>query len=300
MNISSFGKEQQGWKPNTSSYGIALWCTAFSLISIAILCANAIAIAVFEVTKSLRKKNQILMLNLAFADLLIGGIALPLYVYIFYKSARGYPWRSRLVNEIYICVDIFAGVSSMFLLAVIALERVFSVFCPFKHRTTPRKYYWYGVMLVWVLAICLASLKPLSSRKLIPIPHHNVLILTLVSLSIATIIVSYICIWRRAYSVTRKENCNVIVSEKSIVQAMLFVTIMFIIMWMPIYLLNVVIGFEIDAVYKVPLNVIYLAKLLQYFNSVVNPIIYSIKIPAFRKALRRLGKTIFQSFSRTV
>ena len=293
--MSSLGKEQHGWKPTSSSYGIALWCTAFSLISIAILCANAIAITVFEVTKSLRKNNQILMLNLAFADLLIGGIALPLYINIFYKSARGYPWRSRLVNEIYICVDIFAGVSSMFLLAVIALERVFSVFCPFKHRTTPRKHYWYGVMLVWVLAICLASLKPLSSRKLIPISYCNVLILTLVSLSIATIIVSYICIWKRAYSVTNKENCNVIVTEKSIVQAMLLVTVIFLIMWMPIYLLNFVIGFEIDAV---PLNVIYLAKLLQYCNSVVNPIIYSIKIPAFRKALRRLGKNIFQSFSR--
>lgn len=174
---------------------------------------------------------------------------------------------------------------------------MFSVFCPFKHRTTLPKYCWYGVMLVWVLAICLASFKPLSSRKLIPISCDNVFILTLVSLALATIIVAYICISKKVSSMTRKENCNVIVAEKSKVQAMLFVTVM--IMWMPIYLLNVVISFDIDAVDKVPLNVIYLAKLLQYCNSVVNPIIYSIKIPAFRKALRRLGKKAFHSFSRT-
>lgn len=154
-------------------------------------------------------------------------------------------------------------------------------------------------MLVWVLAICLASFKPLSSRKLIPIPCDNVFILTLVSLALATIIVAYICISKKISSMTRKENCNVIVAEKSKVQAMLFVTVMFLIMWMPIYLLNVVISFDIDAVDKVPLNVIYLEKLLQYCNSVVNPIIYSIKIPAFRKALRRLGKKAFHSFSRT-
>lgn len=54
------------------------------------------------------------MLNLALADLSVGGIALPLYIYTFYKSARGYTWRIRLVNEIYICVDIFAEMSSSF------------------------------------------------------------------------------------------------------------------------------------------------------------------------------------------
>ncbi|XP_068724907.1 adenosine receptor A3-like isoform X1 [Montipora capricornis] len=288
MNLSSSRNEEQGWKPKTSNYEIILWCTAFSLTSIAILCANAIVITVFTVTRHLCKNGHILMFNLALADLLIGGIAMPLYICIFYKSVKGHPWHSRVVNEIYIGVDIFAGLSSLFILAVIASERVYSVFRPFNHRSTNRRRYWYAVALMWILAGCLTCLKPLASRRIIPASYDNDFILTFVSLSLVNIIVAYVLIWTKVYS--RKKNCNVIVPEKAIVLAMLIVAIVFVIMWMPIYLLNVIIRFHNDTVFKVHPNIIYFAKLLQYCNSVANPIIYSIKIPTFRKALRTLGR----------
>lgn len=286
MNATDTTKEEQRWKPSASNHDIIFWCIAFVVTSAAILCANALAIAVFTVKKLLRKNANILLLNLACADLVIGGIAMPLYICIFYKSLRGYQWRNRAVHEIYVCVDIFLGLSSMFTLAVIALERAYSVFLPFRHRITSRRFYWSWVALVWIMAGCLASLKLLTLRRILISPYDNHVILTFVSLALATIIAAYMIIWTRLTS--RKKNNHVIVEEKSIVHAMLIVTIIFLIMWLPIYLLNVIANFNHEILLKVPPDLVYFAKLLQYCNSMVNPIVYSLKIPQFRKGLRGL------------
>lgn len=287
MNVSSTESKEKAWRPNTSDHVTILWCTVFTLTCIAILCANTLAITVFIVKRLLRKSSNILLLNLATADLMIGGFAMPMYITIFYKSLRGYEWYNRILNEIYICLDIFAGLSSMFILAVIALERVYSVFYPFKHRCTPRRFYWSAVAFAWIMAGCLASLKLLASRKTLPLSIDNHIILTFVSFALVTITVSYSSIWRRLYS--RKTNSNVIVQEKPVAQAMLTVTVAFVGMWLPFFLLNVVGSFDSQILLAVPPDVIYFAKLMQYCNSLVNPIIYSLKIPQFRKALGRLG-----------
>lgn len=288
MNVSSTENQNEGWKPSTSNHEIVLWCTAFTITSIAVLCANALAIVVFTVKRLLRKNSNVLLLNLVCADLMIGGIAMPLYICIFYKFLRGYQWRNRVVNEIYVCVDIFAGLSSMFILAVIALERAYSVFLPFKHRSTSRRIYWSSVALAWIMAGCLASVKLLTSRGILPLSYDKHVILTFVSLALVTITVAYAFIWTRIHS--RRKKTNVIVDEKSVVQAMIIVTVTFLLMWLPIFLLNVVGSFDHRALLRVPPTVVYFAKLMQYCNSGANPIIYSLKIPEFGKALRRLGR----------
>ena len=72
MNISSPKNEEQEWKSSTSDYEIILWCTLFILTAIAILCANIFAIFIFTTRRLLRKRNNILLMNLATADLKIG------------------------------------------------------------------------------------------------------------------------------------------------------------------------------------------------------------------------------------
>jgi len=285
MNVSRTENQER-----TSNHVIILWCTTFSLIAIAILCANALTIAVFTVKKLLRKNSNILLLNLACADLMIGGIAMPLYICIFYKALSGHQWYDNAVHEIYITVDIFAGLSSMFILTAIALERAYSVFLPFKHRGASRRFYWSSATFMWVMAGCLACLKLLTSRRILPSSYDNNIILIFVSFALVTIIMAYASVWKKIHS-RRKESMRnaLIVNEKLIVQAMLIVTVAFIGMWMPIYVLNVVGSFDSKTLLTVPPNAIYFAKLLQYCNSIVNPIIYSLKIPQFRKAMRRLG-----------
>lgn len=276
MNSSSTNSKEDEWSPTTSDYEIIVWCTVFILTAIAILCANIFTIFVFTSKRLLRNRSNILLMNLATADLMIGGIALPMFVCIF-------------VNEVYICVDVFAGLSSMTILALIALERAYSVFLPLKHRCTSRRsrFYWLSAAFAWILAGILPSLKILSSRGIFPPSYDNHIIFTFVSLALITILVAYVSIWTRIRS--RKRNISYVIKEKSVVQAMLIVTIFFIVMWLPFFLINVVGSFDSQLLLVIPPNVIYAAKLMHYGNSIVNPIIYTLKLPHFRKALRRVS-----------
>lgn len=288
MNNSSSDSGERVWKPSSSNHEIILWCTAFILVSIAVLCANTLAIVVFIIKRLLRKRSNILLFNLAIADLIIGGTAMPMYICILYKSLRGHQWRNRILNEVYLCLDIFAGLSSMMILAVIALERAYSVFFPFRHRCASSRFYWFSVIFAWLVAGCLASLKlSTRSRRTLSPSYDNYVILTIVALALVTILAAYMAISTRIRC--RKKNNNVhIVHEKQIAQAMLIVTIAFLGMWLPFYLINVIGSFDSKALLIVPPNAIYFVKLMQYCNSVVNPIIYSLKLPQFRKALRRV------------
>jgi len=60
--------------------GIAL-CSAFALEAVFIVVGNLLAIALFAVNNNLWKKSLFLVINMAFADLMLGTVVLPLYIY---------------------------------------------------------------------------------------------------------------------------------------------------------------------------------------------------------------------------
>lgn len=297
MNITSSKNEEEKWRSSTNDYEIILWCTVFILTAIAILCANIFAIFIFTTRRLLRKRNNILLMNLATADLIVGGIAFPMFVGIFYKSATHYQWRDMILNQVYICVDIFAALSSMIILAVIALERTYSVIFPLKHRCTSRqsRFYWLSVAFAWIMAGFLTTLKALTWKAVIPPSYGNHVIFTFVFLALVTIIVAYTSIWTKIKSQKRNNN-NFAVKRKAVAQAMLILTIACIVMWLPFFLINVVASFDNHLVQVIPPNVVYSAKLMHYGNSFVNPIIYYLKLPEFHKALRKLS---YRSSART-
>ncbi|KAL9986072.1 hypothetical protein ACROYT_G000144 [Oculina patagonica] len=56
--------------------GIAL-CSAFILVSVFIVVGNLLTIVLFALDKKLRKKSLFLVINMAFADLMLGALSIP-------------------------------------------------------------------------------------------------------------------------------------------------------------------------------------------------------------------------------
>ena len=56
--------------------GIA-WCSALILLSVFIVVGNLLTIVLFARNKTLRKRSLFLVINMAFADLILGALALP-------------------------------------------------------------------------------------------------------------------------------------------------------------------------------------------------------------------------------
>ena len=64
--------------------GIVL-CSVFLLEAVLISVGNLLTFVVFT-EKTLRKKSHLLVINMAFADAILGAVAMPLYVFLWIGS----------------------------------------------------------------------------------------------------------------------------------------------------------------------------------------------------------------------
>jgi len=58
--------------------GVA-WCTALTFSFVFIVLGNLLSIVLFAVNKRIRKKSLFLVINMAFADLMLGAVSLHLF-----------------------------------------------------------------------------------------------------------------------------------------------------------------------------------------------------------------------------
>ncbi len=114
--------------------GIA-WCSAFVLTSIFIVTGNLLTIILFAVSKTLRKKSLFLVINMAFADLVLGAVSLPIYIYE--VGARFHLWtgglsRYKYLSIFHLIVDTIFFIASLISAAFISGERFYAIYWPFK------------------------------------------------------------------------------------------------------------------------------------------------------------------------
>ena len=93
--------------PSTAE-GVAL-CAAFILSFVFIIAGNLLTIVLFAANRRLRKRSLFLVISMAFADLMLGTVSLPIYVYIlfgvYFKFGKfGYPMSLHIF---YMIADTF-------------------------------------------------------------------------------------------------------------------------------------------------------------------------------------------------
>ena len=215
-----------------------------------------------------------LLTGLAFADLLIGFVTiLRLLLYSLYHS-------SALTFACYV-LDMFTGLSSIFHLAVISLERLHATLRPFRLRQLSLKAYWVPIATPWILSLSVR----ISTLKLFGQTTHRAMLCIIMICLIAPMLItcfSYLVIWR-----SRKRRISTVRSFRQTQEARFSGTIFLVsaasfITWMPFlyYIIAV-------RVWPVPTlwSSIFIIKLLQYCNSLVNFVFYILRFPSYRKAL---------------
>ena len=272
---------QNASPPTTNSTHKEFWYTAFVVVAAAIATGNTVTIAIF--TKK-RRKNM-LLINLATADLIVGLIAVPMYVYLLHMSFYKPTWKDEAFARAYTRVDVFIGLASIFALVLITLERVYAIFWPFKFRGVPARSYWILIAHGWSLAAFLAVLQQFDSRG----TWAKYCLVAAILVSLVTIVVAYGSI---LIKINRAKTGGIIndafAREKHISLALFTVTSVFLVTWLPFYLLNLIGSFEPGIFAHIPHELIYVTKLLHYGNSFMNPVIYLLAFPEFRTALSNM------------
>ncbi|XP_067058063.1 trace amine-associated receptor 7h-like [Acropora muricata] len=247
------------------------WATCFSVMAFLIIVGNSLTITTL-LGKKFRQRPQFLLISLAFADLLVG-CATTLYVIV--QCGFFALW---FVFNIF---DMFVGLSSIFHLAVISLERLHATLRPFRHRQLSLKAYWVAIATPWILSLCLGiSVSILARFKLIM--QQKVLILLIICLITPLLITcfSYLVIWGKRRKITvRSFRRN---QEARFTRTIFLVTAASFITWMPFLYHNIAARVWPDLILW---SAFFIIKLLHYSNSFVNFVIYILRFPSYRKAL---------------
>ena len=267
---------------HSKAEGIGL-CTAFILLFVFIVVGNSLTIALFVVNRRLRKRSLFLVINMACADLMLGTVTLPIYIYgvgVRYRFWTG-GW-SMSFSLFYMFVDSLFTFASLNSAAFISGERFYAIHWPLRHRTLSMRTYRLVIWMVWVLALLIAALwtalKPfLSTKDAMYVTTPYILILTLIMCG------CNIGIWRKfQLGEFASKQQNRASQNKRLTKTLLFVSILALVSWLPLIISNhLIFVHHVQITRKVYLSV----NVLNYSNSFVNPVLYALRIPEFRGAL---------------
>ena len=251
------------------------WRLCFGVLATLIITGNILIIWIFFKLRR-RKRSTFLLIGLGVADLLVGGLAIPLLIAT-YESASTTVWR--VFNLVYV----FTSTSSIYALAVFSVERMFAIGWPLRHRTANFRVYICAIALPWIIAAIFAMT---FFANFITSDSAIYPIILLPATPLLIMCVAYYVIWRKQKSTIC--NQNNIIREVKLANTLFLITGASVFTWLPFQILNLLVYLQITANFSHMLPTVLIIRVLQYSNSFVNVIIYPLRIPEFKNYLLHL------------
>ena len=266
------------------------WIAVLVAESLAIVVLNIITIIVFVKQRQLQRQSLYLVIHLAIVDLLVGAISVPVLIELIGGICDLWHWSySDLKNSL----SRFFPTASFFNLAAISLERLHATLRPFNHRFMNKRVYYVITTVSWLTAIIREIIMFIVFTK--PrIPGVFLLFILYDApwcISLFIICVSYISIFikiRFRPHPNRLRN-SVINRERRLTSALfvvLFVSLLTTLSWLIFEYFG---KFHPELLYSLSSSSIFHMYATMWFlvfaNSLVNPIIYAMRMPEFRAGL---------------
>ena len=135
------------------------FCTILALETVFISVGNLLTIVLFAMNKKLRKKSLFLVINMSFADLILGSLCMPFYIYL--VGVHYQLWTEKLHNFVRIpfrIIDTLFSQASKISATLLSVERFYAIYWPLKHRTLSTvRAYRIVIFMVWAIAILVSS-----------------------------------------------------------------------------------------------------------------------------------------------
>ena len=288
------GTQNETSFPWPSSSECIAWLTVFITESVAIVIVNFLTIIVFIKTRGLRKRSMYLVINLAVADMFVGG-----YVGAWNFFNTGVLCNFWQYNLSYFGLwhhVIFAVLRTFILtsatnLTAISLERLHATFRPFKHLLIKKWVFGGAIALIWVTAGLYSIVFQViwELRDLNLFNYFLVSYVSFISICLFFIIVSYVSIAVKINCGARPQHHGAVSREKKLTKTLFIMTVVSLMLWLPRVVLLYLFWLGDSSVTSLSLSTqfnLYNDFLFLFFaNSLVNPILYSFRMPEFKRAL---------------
>ena len=270
-------------RDKTMSDAIAIvFIVVFALEAVVIVIGNVFTIFVFWTRRFRLKLTCFLLINLAIADLLVGIAEFAAQV------IHGIQRTEMGPESLSVALQAFASCTSVMFLALISLERAYAVLWPFRHRATSVRVYIYSIVTVWVTGFCIAGLSLLTVyHSQADAVYAMVTADSFIFISLVVICSSYLLIRSQLHRTAselqfRRERST----ERNLRLSKTFYIVVAIslLLWLPAFLVYAIIQFCWQCF---PMTVVSFVNVLHLANSLVNPFVYSFRMPLFKDALKK-------------
>ncbi|XP_029206697.2 neuromedin-K receptor-like [Acropora millepora] len=274
-----------------SSSECIAWLTVYGIEAVATFTLNALTVIVYLKERSLRKRSMYLVINLAIADIFIGGLLI-LHDWLlgsycnFWTSDLTFP--SQLVTIALFRLFPLASVTN---LAAISLERTHATFRPFAHRFVKKKIFGAAVVTAWIIAglTSTISLFHVLLYYVLGDSHFFYMsYLSIYSLCLFVILVAYTSIAVRIICGNQPHHHGARNRERKLTKTLFIATVTSLLLTLPYVIFFL--WFYALFPHSTSANSTWF-QLGEFFiflfsaNSLVNPVLYTLRIPEFKRAL---------------
>ena len=266
------------------------WMTVGLAESVAIVTLNICTIIVFMRNRNLRKRSTYLVINLAVIDMFVGGFAV--YDQFYWFGVACNLWEWHLIDYgTYIFTVILLRlfpIASLTNITIIALERVHATFFPFRHRVLKKWVYGLIIAVVWVTS----GLVSVSSTLLFLFGKYQNDIysrFTFMSVCLLVICISYTSIVIKVRCGGQPQHHGAAGRERKLTMTLLNVTVVSLLLYLPYFVRMFLIFISKSKIVLSGSIHLGIALVFLFFtNSLVNPILYAIRMPEYRSAFLAL------------
>ena len=274
-----------------SSSECIIWFTVFTAEFVAIVTVNLLAILLFIKNRNLRTRSMYLVISLTVADMLVGVLS---GSYVQFNLLRLCSLiKLNLSGKVIIRLSIFFNVFplvSLTNIAVISLERFHATFRPIRHRLIKRWVYVVAIAVVWVFPLIVSVIWGLENLYFYG--YHVYIIESFILLCLIVTFVSYTSIFFKfRFGAHPQRHCAAALRQRQLTVTLFITTLVSLLLWLPYNIFRIVHwsnGIWNSLSLPEHFRLAYSLQFLFYANSLVNPILYTIRMPDFKKALLSL------------
>ena len=274
-----------------SSSECITWFAVVLIVSVAIVTVNLLSIILFIKNSDLRTRGMYLVINLTVADTLVGVISSLQFLRFSSTECKNanslnvrFTWEGYVITYF---IFYWFPLTSLTNITVISLERMHATFRPFRHRVIKKWVYGVTISVVWVLAGMISTaimMLSLFDKELSHLQYfwqsYCLLCLLVTCACYASIIVKICC-------GVRPQHHGAVNGQRKLTGTLFIVTIVSLLLWLP-YAVTTFVFSTTDGIrslsYLQSVRLDLSLTLSFYTNSLVNPVVYTIRMPEFRKS----------------
>ena len=280
---------------NPPAYHCIPWLAVFGTVCLAIVILNIITIIIFVKQHQLQRKSTYLIIHLAIVDLFVGAVSGPLWI-DFFMSLYCNLWEYDRPDSIWLFVlGRATGYNidkvSLLNLAFISLERTHATFCPFKHRSVKKWVYGVVITVTWLFPVVVMSLVFGLINFNHVSPKITSVLFSYLSILLLVIFACHVSISKRCGRFSQLHGAAGL-RERKLTSTMFLVTFGSFLTFLPQMVYWGEMAFDFKLLSSLPTNyALYISMLMFFFfffNSLINPIIYAIRMPEFRAGILQI------------